>query len=85
MDIFTKKFEITFADIDENSNFMDLSMRTIDIMGNKISEEGIQESDLILTVDTDGTGILDVDKIDVCYCAGYRCAMQNMDKIQSIL
>ena len=25
--------------IDENSNFMDISMRTLDIMGNKISEE----------------------------------------------
>lgn len=71
--------------IDENSNFMDIAMRTIDIMGNKISEESIQESDFVLTIDSDGTGLLDVEKLEKCYRAGYRCAMENMDKIQSIL
>ncbi len=29
--------------IDESSNFMDISMRTLDIMGNKISEESLQK------------------------------------------
>ena len=33
-------------DIDENSNIMDLAMRTIDIMGNKISEESLKKSEL---------------------------------------
>ncbi len=71
--------------IDENSNFMDIAMRTIDIMGNKISEESIHESDFVLTVDSDGTGLLDIEKLEKCYRAGYRCAMENMDQIQSIL
>lgn len=30
-------------DIDENSNIMDLTMRTIDIMGNKVSEENLEK------------------------------------------
>ena len=71
--------------IDENSNFLDISMRTIDIMASKISKEGIKDSDFILTVDTEETGLLDIEKIDSCYNLGYKTAMQNMDKIKSIL
>ena len=71
--------------IDENSNFMDISMRTIDIMGNKISEESLKDSDFVLTVETDKTGLLDVEKLDSCYQYGYRCAIKNMSKIKSIL
>ncbi len=71
--------------IDENSNFLDISMRTIDIMASKISKEGIKDSDFILTVDTEETGLLDIEKIESCYNLGYKTAMQNMDKIKSIL
>ena len=71
--------------IDENSNFLDISMRTIDIMASKITKEGIKDSDFILTVDTEETGLLDIEKIDSCYNLGYKTAMQNMDKIKSIL
>lgn len=39
---------------------MDITMRTIDIMGNKISEESLQASDYILTIETDKTGLMDV-------------------------
>ncbi len=71
--------------IDESSNFMDISMRTIDIMGNKISEEGLQNSDYVLTVQTDKTGLLDIEKLDSCYRYGYRYAIRNMVKIKSSL
>lgn len=71
--------------IDENSNFLDISMRTIDIMASKITKEGIKDSDFILTVDTEETGLLDIEKIDSCYNLGYKTAMQNMDEIKSIL
>ncbi len=71
--------------IDETSNFLDISMRTIDIMANKISEENMQEGNCILTVDTIGTGMLDIEKIDMCYQAGYKCAIENMEKIKDML
>lgn len=71
--------------IDENSNFMDISMRTIDIMGNKISEESLKNSDFVLTIETDKTGLLDVEKLDSCYKYGYHSAIENMAKIKSIL
>ena len=38
--------------IDERSNVMDIVMKTIDIMGNKISEESINKSDLVLNIFT---------------------------------
>ena len=57
-------------DIDENSNIMDIVMRTIDIMGNKISEENISNSDMVLTIQTDKTGLLETEKLDECYKYG---------------
>ena len=36
--------------VDENSNIMDIVMKTIDIMGSKISEESLEMSDLVLNV-----------------------------------
>lgn len=72
-------------DIDENSNVMDIAMRTIDIMGNKISEEGLKKSDYILTVETDKTGLLDAEKLDDCFKYGYRETIKNLDKIIELL
>ena len=71
--------------IDENSNFMDISMRTLDIMGNKISEENLADSDFVLTVETDKTGLLDYEKLDNCYKFGYDFCIKNIKKIKSIL
>lgn len=53
--------------INNDSNVMDIMMKTVDIMGNKISEENLKASDYILTVPSDGTGLLDTSKIDFCY------------------
>lgn len=72
-------------DVDENSNVMDIIMRTLDIMGNKISDKSLEKSDLILTIPTDGTGLFDVEKLDNCYKSGYKVALENMDKIKEIL
>lgn len=72
-------------DIDKESNIMDLAMRTIDIMGNKISEENLENSDFILTIKTDKTGLLDIEKLDSCYKYGYRAVMENLSKIKAIL
>ena len=72
-------------DIDETSNMMDLGMRTIDIMGNKISEENLSQSNLILTIQTDKTGLLDIEKLDSCYKYGYQAVIENLDKIKKLV
>ena len=72
-------------DINENSNIMDIAMRTIDIMGNKISETGLKKSDFILTVETDKTGLLDIKKLDSCYKYGYNTTIDNIEKIKELL
>ena len=83
----TKVIAVNFKadDITEESNVMDIAMRTIDIMGNKISEDSLKQSDFILTVETDKTGLLDVEKIDSCYRYGYRATINNIDKIKEII
>lgn len=71
--------------IDEDSNIMDIVMKTIDIMGSKISEESLEMSDYVLNVYTDKTGLLDIGKLDSCYKYGYDCVMQNIDEIKKSL
>ena len=71
-------------DIDENSNMMDIIMRTIDIMGNKISEESLAKSDFILTIPTDKTGLLDTEKLDQCYQFGYQTTIKNLKYLKEI-
>ena len=72
-------------DIEENSNIMDIVMRTIDIMGNKISEENISNSDMVLTIQTDKTGLLETEKMDACYKYGYRHTINQIDKIKNMI
>ena len=72
-------------EVDSESNIMDLTMRTIDIMGNKISKESLEKSDLVITIQTDKTGLLDVEKLDSCYDYGYKAIIENLDKIKQVL
>lgn len=71
--------------INEHSNAMDIIMRTIDIMGNKISEENLNGSDMVLTIQTDKTGLLEVEKLDDCYNYGYTQTISQIGKIKNII
>lgn len=71
--------------VDPDSDVMDIVMRTLDIMGNKISEKGLEQSDLILTVPTDRAGLFDIEKLDKCYKFGYDTVIQSLNKIKKLL
>lgn len=71
-------------EVTHKSNMMDIGMKTLDIMGSKISEEDLEISDLVLTIPTDGTGFLDVDNLDLCYKSGYNTCVKNIDAIKKI-
>lgn len=77
--------KFTSDEITTESNIMDIVMKTVDIMGNKISEESLKNSDFVLDVFTDKTGLLDVQKLDICYKFGYNAVIQNLDKIKEII
>lgn len=66
-------------------DIMNIIMKTLDIMGNKLSINSLKKSDFVLTVPTDGTGVIDVDKMDICYKYGYEIAIKNIDKIRKML
>ena len=66
-------------------DIMNIIMKTLDIMGNKLSINSLKKSDFVLTVPTDGTGLIDVDKMDICYKYGYEIAIKNIDKIGKML
>lgn len=82
-----KVLAVTFdADqITKESNIMDIVMKTIDIMGNKISEESLENSDYIINVYTDKVGLLDTNKLDSCYKYGYEAVIKNIDKIKEAI
>ena len=67
-----------------DSDVMDITMKILDIMGNKISEKSFEQSDLILTVPTDRAGLFDIEKLDKCYKFGYETVMKNIDKIREL-
>lgn len=71
--------------VEPNSDVMDILMRTLDIMGNKISEKGLEQSDFVLTVPTDRAGLLDIEKLDKCYKFGYDTVIQNLPQIKKML
>lgn len=64
---------------------MDIVMKTIDIMGNKIAEENLEQSDYVLNVYTDKVGLLDINKLDKCFEYGYEAVIKNLDAIKEIL
>ena len=70
--------------VEQNSDVMDIVMKTLDIMGNKIAENGLKQSDLTITVPTDGTGLFDIEKLDKCYQFGYDTVIKNLDKIKKV-
>ena len=70
--------------VEEDSDVMDIIMKTLDIMGNKIAEEGLQQSDFVLTVPTDRAGLFDIEKLDKCYKFGYDTVMKNIDKLKKM-
>ena len=71
--------------IDKFSNVIDIAMKTVDMMGNKISEMNLLNSDLVITIDTDGTGLLDIENSEYCFNSGYKAGIENMEKIKKIL
>ena len=72
-------------EITKDSNIMDMTMKTIDIMGEKISENNLKQANYILNVYTDKTGLLDMDKLDSCYKYGYNAVIENLDKIKEVI
>ena len=71
--------------INENSNIIQISMKTIDMMSNKASESNFKNCDLILTVDSDGTSLLDIDNMDFCFESGYKTGIKHMEEIKKLL
>lgn len=70
--------------VQKDNDVMDIIMKTLDIMGNKISEKSLEQSDLLITVPTDKAGLFDIDKLDKCYKFGYDTVIKNLDKIRNI-
>lgn len=72
-------------DVDENSNIMNVVMKSVDIMGCKISEENLRMSDFVIDVYTDKVGLVDYEKLDKCFKFGYEAGMKCVEKLINCL
>ena len=71
--------------IDENSNMMDIVMKTIDIMGSKIAESNLEKSDYVLNINTGKMGLLEVKNMEKCFKYGYEAVKSNIEEIKKAL
>ena len=71
--------------VSEDSSITDIIMKTLDIMGNKIIEEELKESDYIIKISTEKIGLLDTSKLEQCYQYGYDTVMKNWNEIKASL
>ncbi len=72
-------------EVNDDSNIVDITMRTLDIMGNKISEQSLKYSDYLITIETEKIGLLDYNKLEECYLGGYKFASKSIDNIYKII
>lgn len=70
--------------VEEDSDVMDIIMKTLDIMSNQIAKENLEQSDFVLTVPTDRAGLFDIEKLDKCYKFGYDTVIKNIKEIKKI-
>lgn len=71
--------------VNENSNFFDIIMKTIDIMGNKIIEKDLEKSNYILEININDIGLFDSNKIEKCFEIGYETMKKNLTELKNIL
>lgn len=72
-------------DIDDESNIMDVIMKTIDIMGSKIAEYNLEKSDYVLNINTGKMGWLDQKNLEKCFNYGYESVMKNIEIIKKVI
>ena len=72
-------------DITNSSNYMDIAMRTIDLMGNKISEKNLKMSDYVITLELEKTGLLEINKLEKFYEQGYYQTINKINEIKEII
>lgn len=82
-----KVIAVKFAgdDIDDESNIMDVIMKTIDIMGSKIAEYNLEKSDYVLNINTGKMGWLDQKNLEKCFNHGYESVMKNIEIIKKVI
>lgn len=71
--------------INDDSNLMDIVMKTIDIMGSKIAEQNLEKSDFVLNINTGKMGLLDTKNIEKCFNCGYQAVEKNIEEIKKVL
>lgn len=72
--IISVNFEL--EEVNEDSNIIDITMRTLDIMGSKVSENSLNYTDYLITIEACKVGLLDFTKLETCYQCGYETAIK---------
>jgi len=71
--------------LNEKSNIVDIVMKSLDIMSNRLAKENLEKSDILITLKTSSIGLLDINKSQYCFDVGYNAALEYVDEIKKLL
>ena len=63
-------------------NVLEITNKTIDVMCEIINKKNLEISDVVIPINTNNTGLLDIKKIEQCYAAGYIATIKKIQEIK---
>lgn len=69
----------------EPKNIYEVAFKSIDILCDKVAEESVKQSDIIIDLDLSKASVFNIKKIDYCYNLGYITTLTKMEEIKRIL
>ena len=61
---------------------LEITNKTIDVMCEIINKKNLEISDVVIPINTNNTGLLDIKKIEQCYAAGYIATIKKIQEIK---
>ena len=66
-------------------NIYEIAFKSIDILCEKVAEESIKQSDMIIDLELPNANVFNIKKIDYCYNIGYITTITKINEIKKML
>lgn len=83
--VVTIAFDENLRVTNNDSNIINIGMKSFDIMGHEINRKELEMSDLVLRPRIENVSLLDSTKVDYCANQGYKVVKENIDTIRNIM
>lgn len=69
----------------EPKNIYEIAFKSIDILCEKVAEESIKQSNMIIDLELPNANVFNIKKIDYCYNIGYTTTLKKIKEIKTML